>query len=393
MKIAMVHPHDIFSDMEPWTVRVTYLAKEFVKKGHQVQLIYFPVDSINLPEKSTLDGIEIIPLSRKANPLIFLRNIRDLREIFRDVDVVHFQKCFHFCAIPVVCASWLTKKPLHYDWDDWETKIYFLGGTPPSRLTGLFMHTVESLLPRVVDTISVASEALRKRALSLGFRDKRIFEAHVGGDLESFHPRVPNDTIRKKYNISGPIVLYLGQLHGGQYAHLFVRAAKIVCQQHPEPHVTFMLVGGGHNEGQIKNLIRETGVENNVLLTGLIPHHYVPEYVAAADLAVACFEDNDITKCKSPLKIVEYLAAGKAIVASDVGEVRNMLEGVGSIVPPGDEKSLADEILRLIVNPGLRLHMGQKARQRAEEKYNWTVTANNILNAYQLALFMNNKSA
>ncbi len=44
MRILMIHPHDIYSHQEPWTVRVTYLANEFVKRGHEVKMIYHMVD-------------------------------------------------------------------------------------------------------------------------------------------------------------------------------------------------------------------------------------------------------------------------------------------------------------------------------------------------------------
>ena len=56
----------------------------------------------HIPHKFSDQGLEFIPLSRKANPLILLRNIRDLVKIMKNVDLVHFQKCFHFAAVPVV---------------------------------------------------------------------------------------------------------------------------------------------------------------------------------------------------------------------------------------------------------------------------------------------------
>jgi len=112
----------------------------------------------------------------------------------------------------------------------------------------------------------------------------------------------------------------------------------------------------------------------------------VPQYIAAADVAVACFEDNKQTRCKSPLKIVEYLASGKAIVASDMGEAAKMVRGCGVLVKPGDEISLAHGIEQLLDDPQLRTQLGLKARKRAEEKYNWGVTASNLLQAYYVGL-------
>lgn len=89
--------------------------------------------------------------------------------------------------------------------------------------------------------------------------------------------------------------------------------------------------------------------------------------------------------CKSPLKIVEYLASGKAIVASQVGEVSNMIGEAGILTPPGDTRSLADGIIKVLEDYELRRNLGRLARQRAEKEYNWTVTAENLLDAYQRA--------
>jgi glycosyltransferase involved in cell wall biosynthesis len=79
------------------------------------------------------------------------------------------------------------------------------------------------------------------------------------------------------------------------------------------------------------------------------------------------------------------MASGKPIVASEVGEVRQMLNGCGILTKPGDAASLADGIMKFLNDKMLCLELGQKARKRTEEKYNWSTTAEQLLNAYQLA--------
>ena len=103
------------------------------------------------------------------------------------------------------------------------------------------------------------------------------------------------------------------------------------------------------------------------------------------DVCVASFEDNEVTRCKSPLKLAEYMACGKAIVASDVGEVRAMLDGAGLIVPQGDKAALAEGILRLLKDEALRLDVGRRARKRAEEYFSWQRAAETLLAVYAAA--------
>jgi len=173
-------------------------------------------------------------------------------------------------------------------------------------------------------------------------------------------------------------------LHGGQYAELLLRAVRIISVK--KPNTVFMIVGSGADLRRLKDLAKELRVGDKVIFTGAIEYKLVPEYIAAADVAVACFEDNDITRSKSPLKIVEYMASGKAIVASNVGEVPTMLDDCGILTEPGNVYSLAKGIIRFLEDEKLRKECERKARKRAEKEYKWEVTANNLLRAYEMTI-------
>ncbi len=378
----MIHPHDIYSSLEPWTVRITAIAEEFVKKGHEVKLVYFPLPDNERGKLRCKEfkEFETIPFNR--GKWSFLKNIVRMWKLAKDADIIHFQKCFAIGSLPALFAAYLRNKPVHYDWDDWELKIYQF--SPPSWIVGIYLNIMETLMPRLVDTLSVSSENIKRLALKKGAKENRIVYAHVCADLEKFNPRINDRDIKKKYGINSPIVLYLGQLHGGQYAELLLRAVKIISIK--KLNTVFMIVGSGADLNRLKGLAKELGVDKNVIFTGAVEYSLVPKYLAAADIAVACFEDNDLTRSKSPLKIVEYMAAGKAIVASDVGEVPTMLAGSGILTEPGNVYSLAKGILKFLEDEKLRKDCEKKARKRAEEEYRWEVTANNLLRAYDVAI-------
>jgi len=386
MNILMVHPHDLYSSLEPWTVRIKKLAIEFINRGHSVKLVYFPLDPQNANGEFSDNGIQIIALDRRLGLPRIIRNILRMTKLASWADQIHFQKCYYYAALPALIASLLKNKPVHYDWDDWETKIFYYSN-PKQRIVGEFLDIYEKLIPGVVDTVSVSSNHLRKRALSLGVTQEKIVPAPVGADLEEFNPRAIEEhrgKVKKKYGISHYLVLYVGQLHGAQYAELFIHTASLILRSRKD--VIFMVIGEGYRLGELKELTRALGMVEHFIFTGHVPHSEIPQYLADADVCVACFEENDITKCKSPLKIVEYLACGKAIVASNVGEVRNMVGGVGVLAKPGDASSLAEGIMVLLGNKKLRESLGKGAVERSQRKYRWTVTAENILNAYNLAV-------
>jgi glycosyltransferase involved in cell wall biosynthesis len=187
---------------------------------------------------------------------------------------------------------------------------------------------------------------LRNKCLSLGVPAERVFDAPVGADLNKFGPRIKGDLIRNRFKPKGKLVLYLGQLNGAQYTNLFIEAVAMLKEKNPD--ALYLIIGSGSKFKEIKAYAQELQVLDVLRFIGAIRHEKVPQYLAACEIAVACFEDNSITRCKSPLKVVEYLAAGKAVVASAVGEVKTMLQGCGVLVEPGSSKALAEGIDALL---------------------------------------------
>ncbi len=384
MKILLVHPHDIFDPHEPWTIRIESIAREFVRMGHEVKLIHFIYETS--VEKHTRHpyGFEIVSLKRRGGLGLFKYNFKEIIREIKWADIVHFQKCFHYVSLPVICGCLLCSKPVHYDWDDFEEAIYLSSAHPPNWMVHFFLRTFERMLPRMVNTVSVSSNEIKNMCLSLGVPADRIFDAPVGADLKTFGDHIDGEHIRKRYNPPGKLVLYLGQLNGAQYTNLFIEAVSLLKKKSPDTR--YLIIGSGSKFNQLKKMTQQLGVDEVIRFVGAVRHELVPKYLAAGDITVACFEDNEITRCKSPLKVVEYLAAGKAIVASAVGEVKTMLDGCGVLVKPGSARALAEGLLSILKDDEKIGELSTLARKRSEEKYNWHVVAKNLLCAYEVSL-------
>ncbi|MFA5004890.1 MAG: glycosyltransferase family 4 protein [Candidatus Omnitrophota bacterium] len=385
MNILLVHPHDIFDKSEPWTVRILSLAEEFARNNHSVKLCYFPALLGNQKPARKIASIDLIPLNRTPSPFVFLKNCRLITTMGQWADIIHFQKCHYYASLPAVIAAYLKNKPLHYDWDDWEEQIWYesCGRGLHSTFIGLSFKLLERILPVLSDSVSCASEHLKELTRKLGVDDEFIFEAPVGADLEKFHSGISGAHVKQAYRIeeNEELVLYIGQLHGAQYVDLFIRAAELVLNK--QQNVKFMIVGDGFLKSSLRQLVYDLELQNKVIFTGAVEHDTIPSYIAASSICVAPFRDTAVTRCKSPLKIVEYMASGKAIVASNVGEARKMLSGAGILTKPGDHKALAEGMSRLLTDKDLREKLGAEARKKAVEQFNWQSTASKIMCAYQ----------
>lgn len=390
MNIIMIHPHDLFHPAEPWTRRILHIAESMVHKGHRVKLVYFPLLLDSSLEPFTKAGVEYIPLKRDLSPLQMVRTIRVLCGLARWAQVVHLQKCHPYASVPAVIACYMTGKPLHYDWDDWEEKIWLesCGRRWHSLFIGLSFRVLEYMLPRIADSVSCASRHLLYLAARRGADVRLLKDAPVGVDTTIFSERVDGQSIRKRHGLKdhAKIVLYLGQLHGAQYVDLVIRAADEVLRQHPHEDVRFMIVGEGYLKDALIAMVRRLGLTRSFIFTGSVPREEVPLYIAAADICVAPFKKTDVTICKSPLKVVEYMSCGKYIVASAVGEVVEMMGGCGYVAQEGSYEDLAQGICYFIEHGDdafLRQEIQERLRQRIAYKYNWEYTVNNLLNLYK----------
>ena len=132
------------------------------------------------------DGFTIVSLKRWGGSRMFTKNISTILKEIQLADIVHFQKCFHYVCLPALAGALIYDKPVHYDWDDLEEAIYKVSTNKPSRMIHFFLKTFERILPTIVDTVSVASEELKKKCINLGVPVEKIYDAPVGADLSKY---------------------------------------------------------------------------------------------------------------------------------------------------------------------------------------------------------------
>jgi glycosyltransferase involved in cell wall biosynthesis len=145
----------------------------------------------------------------------------------------------------------------------------------------------------------------------------------------------------------------------------------MILKLHPDARL--VLVGDGTTRLDMEAHAKDLGITQSVQFTGLLPHADVPKYIAAADIAVVPYPSLKDTIWLSPLKLFEYMASGKAIVASGVGQLLEVVQdGINSLlVPPGDTSEMAKALNQLIEDDDLRLRLGQRARKDAIAKHSW----------------------
>lgn len=173
-----------------------------------------------------------------------------------------------------------------------------------------------------------------------------------------------------------PVVASVSVLRRQKALEVLVEAARLLA---PEvPGVRVLIAGVGPEEERLRAQIARGGLEQTVLLIGR--RDDVPDVLAASDVAVQCSDWEG-----SPLAVMEYMAAGRAVVATRVGGVPDLIEhGVhGLLVEPQDPPALAAALAELLRDPERRARMGEAGRERQRAEFDLGVMVRRVEELYE----------
>src|SRR5438128_3587273 len=239
-------------------------------------------------------------------------------------------------------------------------------------LTGLDRWRIrEKELFRASDRIVAVSNAVRDHVLGAGVANERVIVVANGVDLTLFGSGRGNG-VRRRWGLRGkPVVGFAGSLKPWHGVRTLVLAVAGLSET-----VHLLVVGDGPQHDDVQALATTLGIGARVRLTGAIPHERMPDYLAAMDVAVAPYEPQ-LGFYFSPMKVAEYLAAGLPVVASDQGDLPEIIGDAGILVPPGDEPALRAALPRLLHDNTLRRQLGSRARHRARAM-SWDAAATKV---------------
>jgi glycosyltransferase involved in cell wall biosynthesis len=202
--------------------------------------------------------------------------------------------------------------------------------------------------------------------------DSRMVVVPNAADVHEFGRRFDPQTYRQRLGVDdGQVVMFVGGFYRWHALDLLVESFALVGQQVPEARL--ILVGDGPVRAELEAKIRELGIGHRVILTGSVPHTQVPALVSSAEVAVAPYPRFPAGMYFSPLKLYEYMAAGRAIVASAAGQVTTVIRHGhnGLLVEPGDARAFADAVVELLNDAALRDRLGRNARRQAVKRHSW----------------------
>jgi len=231
------------------------------------------------------------------------------------------------------------------------------------------------------DHVFVVSTPLKRYLVGeRGVPPERVSVLPNGANPEAFNPAVSGNAVRHRYSLGNKLVIgFVGILRPWHGIELLMEAVSPLFSEWPALHL--LIVGDGPIQAPLEELATRRGVRDRVTFTGRVGHHDVREHVAAMDVAVS----PRATFYASPMKILEYMALARPVVAPDLENIRDIIEHgrTGMLFEPERLEALQDCIRTLLHRDDLRRSLGEQARRAVETRYNWHYNAREVVNTIE----------
>ncbi len=375
----------------PQDPRVRRESKDLLAAGYQVSVIC-PANP-GQPRREIVEGVRVYryPVPWVLNgPMGYLWEysysmaatlLTSLAVFWREgFDIIHAANPPDTFAL-IAAPFRLLGKRFVYDHHDLAPEMYL------ARFSGKgnrFLHwmlvALEKLSYRLADHVIVTNESYRLHSLRRGVGDEKITIVRNGPDLDRLSRTEPNQDLRK---MSPMIVGYMGVTGFQDGVDCLLRAIHRLVHELGRPDFLCAVVGDGDALPALRSLAQQLRITEHVLFTGWVQLKEVGQYINAMDICVAPEPSNLYNDQSTAIKIMEYMAAGKPIVAFDLPEHRYSAQGAAIYARPNDELELARAIALLMDDPARREAMGSLGRRRVETELAWQYSTPYLLDAYE----------
>jgi glycosyltransferase involved in cell wall biosynthesis len=370
--------------------RMLPLAQALARRGHRVTIVAPPVQN---PEDAGTrvdhGGVPVAhgPTPRLSGQAAALDQSAALLRLAlaEGPELLHLFKPKGFGGLAARAAVALRPAlPLVVDMDDWEGPGGWNDLLPyPAPAKRLFAWQ-ERDLPRRAAAVTVASRTLESLVWALGVPPGRVFYLPNGAGGEDAGTRGGGDTGAGGEAPPATLLLYT------RFWELDLRelAAALAAIHTARPGARLIVVGRGENgeERELLALAGRAGFAPLIDYRGWLEPAAIPAALAEAGVALVPARDTLVNRARCSAKLLELMGAGKAVVASDVGEARTFVaDGAsGLLIPPGDPGALAAAVLRLLDDGPLRARLAAGARAAAG-RFTWDALAPTLEAAYDEA--------
>jgi len=406
---------DVVPSPKGASTHITYFVRGLVDAGYRVQLI--TAGDPSLPERDSYCGADMLRVPGGDDPNFLKRAIEFGQAVMQHIDescschsephpelvegrgeeslscrtetlrsaqgdryaVCHFRSIW--CGLPIV----QTKSRYGYKTlfevnglPSVELKYHYPALKGSTVLQKIKEQEIATLL--LADAIICPSAVTRAFVASLGIPREKITVIPNGVDIKLFMPQPldpPSDS---------RTILYVGTLADWQGLDLLIEAMPLIVAQSPAK-LKIVGRGRGRQHKDLAKRIRKLGLEDRVSIEPAVPHHEMPAIIAQANVCVAplAYNDRNVTQGCCPIKIIEYMACARPIVAANLPVVRELVrDDVDTLLfTPDDPADLARCVLAVLNDASLAQRLAESAAKRAKDRFSWREAQKKLVRVYE----------
>ncbi len=230
-------------------------------------------------------------------------------------------------------------------------------------VTGILDRHLTMHILRNADLVLPTTTWMAEDFAAKGIAGEKMLPYPNGVDLERFS-RGAGERIRAEHCLDGQAVfVYVGTMDQERDLTILIRSFARVKKQIASARL--LMVGDGTDRGRLEECARDLGVDGGIVFTGRVRPEEIPDYIDAAQIGVSVIPPLDVYKLSSPIKMLEYMAMGRPVVANE--EIPEQKEAVdascGGVLVKYDPESIAAGMLALCEDPVRAGEMGERGRE------------------------------
>jgi len=327
------------------------------------------------------------PGVREASVVLLIRN-RILEVVEKEpVDLIHAHSPA-LCGLGALQAARSKGVPFAYELRAfWEDAAVDQNKTSARSLRYRLSRKLEDYVVHRADAVVGISQSILDELKERKTDPAKLFHVPNGVDTEKFSPVSRDEKLAAKLGLgSEPVLGFIGSLYRWEGVAWLVRAVAELRRRGTA--CKLLIVGDGEEMPAVREAVRELNAGEFIQVLGKVPHGEIERYYSVVDVLVYPRHSIRLTELVTPLKPLEAMALGKAILGSDVGGIRELVrpEKTGILYRADNVEDFCAKARRLLSETNLQRKLGEEAREFILREKDWDVLAQRYLNVYDFAM-------
>ncbi len=304
-----------------------------------------------------------------------------------EYDLVHAHSPV-LCGLPALRAARKYKLPFVYEIRAfWEDAAVDQNKTSSHSLRYKASRALEQHVVERADAVVGIATSILTDLEQRGVPRNKLFHVPNGVDVEQFKPLERDRQLAAELGVTDvPVLGFIGSLFYFEGVSWLVRAAAKLHQR--GIRFKLLIIGHGEDADNVRNAIRDCNAGEYVNFLGKVPFELIQRYYSLVDIMVYPRHSIRLTELVTPLKPLEAMAQMRAVMGSNVGGIREILDNgnAGVLFRPDDIDDFCDHAERLLTDSALRQNLARRGYTFVHEQKNWTNIARKYQDVYSFAL-------